>query len=446
MKRFAQQFKKQSEKIKLNAKEQFLLREQITTFMEYHPLPSVEKEPRTILALDHVFKAKRVTWRKWRMSLGVMTVALVVTLPAVAEYTVPGDILYPVKVKLNEEVRSSLARTPYEKVEWESKRIERRIFEARVLAKQGLLTPEAEEAVVAAVTQHRSNANAEIALLRESNNTDEAALANMTLSSVFEVQSTAFRTDNENTIATVSLDSPSEIVPRTLASTLEDGRAELALLDESGTISHERLMAEIEKQTTRAYERLTSIKKAVSTKEASDISRRLEDISNRIVEAKEQSTEVGAEQLRQALKDTQKLIAFMNDIDLRNSVAVEKIVAITPTFEERLARFYPQLEDFVDKVEKIEAVTQQLSDAEVKAGLLLSVEEMKVYIGKAQSVTPKTIKEIESRLKLMNEKVQVLSEEVVEAGGDFEVELFGRSGAGSSSTTTISTSTETNVD
>ncbi len=423
MKRFAQQFKKQSDKIKLNAEEQFLLREKITTFMEYHPLPAVEGEVRTTVALDNVFKTARVSWKKMTMSFGMVAVAFVITLPAVAEYTVPGDMLYPVKVKINEEVRSTLARTPYEKVEWEAERIERRISEARILAKAGLLTPEVEEAVVDAVEQHRSNASAEIALLRENNNTDDAALANMTLASVFEVQSTTFKVDNDLSVTSTFAATTSEIAPRTLAGVLEGERAELARLNETSNISYGRLMAEIEKQTTRAYERLSSIKDAVSPQEASDIDRRLNDIATRINEAKEQSEEAGSEELRHALKDTQMLITFMNDIDVRSTVGVEQIVPITPTYEERLAKFNPELEKLVEEVEKLEQVVTKLPEDEAKEEYLLSLREPKLYIEKAKTVTPKTIKEVSAELPAMQKRVKSLSDILTDAGVSLEVDI-----------------------
>jgi len=454
MKRFAQQFKKQSEKTKLTAEEQFLLREKITTFMEYHPLPATQEVGNDTFSLPTPFITTRVPWKKVRMSFGLVAVAFFVTLPAVAEYTVPGDMLYPVKVRINEEVRSTLARTPYEKVEWESKRIERRISEARVLARAGLLTPEAEEAVAVAVTQHRSNANAEIALLRERNNTDEATLANMTLSSVFEVQSTAFQVDDESTsalaVATVVSDTPKSSSNRTLASVIEGGRAELALLNETEVISYERLMAEIERQTTRAYERLSSIRKTISAQDASDIDRRLNDISKRIFDVKIQSKKVSIEdisQLRQALQDTQKLIAFMNDIDVRSRVAVERIVPITLTFEERYAKFAPRLKEFTAQVEKIEQVLGQLPDNEKKRELVSSLNELKVYIGSAAIATPETLKAVEEKFVVMQGEVQLLTEIAIELGGVFDTEgEFGNEvNNGSTATTSTTSGTSTSV-
>lgn len=410
MKRFAQQFKKQSDKIKLSAEEQFLLREKITTFIEYHPLPAVAGEPRTTLSLDKVFKTPGVSWKKMTLHLGVAVFAFVAILPAVAEYTVPGDMLYPVKVKINEEVRSTLARTPYEKVEWEAQRIERRISEARVLAKAGLLTPEVEEAVADAVTQHRSNADAEIALLRESNNTDDVALANMTLSSMFEVQSTTFKAGNDLGAAATLLATTSDISVRTLAGVLEGERAELARLNETSDISYGRLMAEIEKQTTRAYERLSSIKEALSSQEASDINRRLNDISARVNDAKELPEMDRGEELRHALKDTQMLITFMNDIDVRSTVTVEQIVPITPNYEERVAIFGSKLEDLVEEVDKLTQVVDELPADNVKNQATTSLQELKNYIEKAKTVTPKTIKDLSAELPVMQEKLRSLKE------------------------------------
>ncbi len=155
-----------------------------------------------------------------------------------------------------------------------------------------------------------------------------------------------------------------------------------------------------------------------------DINRGLDDILASITEAKDQSAEGDNEQLRQALSDTQKLIAFMNDIDVRASIAVERIVPITLTYEERLAGFTPLLEQFEMEVKKIEAVAGQLSDEDTaSAEILVSIEEMKAYIEKGKAVTPKTIKELEIELNFMNEKAQMLTEVIIKAGGDFEVDL-----------------------
>lgn len=56
-----------------------------------------------------------------------------------AEGALPGDILYPIKVKLTEEVRTSLTFSPEKKAAWEVERAERRIEEATRLAVEDTL-------------------------------------------------------------------------------------------------------------------------------------------------------------------------------------------------------------------------------------------------------------------------------------------------------------------
>lgn len=70
--------------------------------------------------------------RSAALGFGMALVALMVTsgVAAAAEGSIPGDILYGVKVRITEEVRSALARSPASKAAWETKRIERRLSEA----------------------------------------------------------------------------------------------------------------------------------------------------------------------------------------------------------------------------------------------------------------------------------------------------------------------------
>ena len=58
---------------------------------------------------------------------------------AAAEGALPGDILYPIKVHVNEEMRATLATTPKAKADWAVGRAERRLEEAATLALSGEL-------------------------------------------------------------------------------------------------------------------------------------------------------------------------------------------------------------------------------------------------------------------------------------------------------------------
>ncbi|MEK7669252.1 MAG: DUF5667 domain-containing protein [Patescibacteria group bacterium] len=59
-----------------------------------------------------------------------------------AESALPGDILYPIKVSVNEEVRSFVAISNEAQAEWDARRAERRLEEAEKLAAEGRLNAE----------------------------------------------------------------------------------------------------------------------------------------------------------------------------------------------------------------------------------------------------------------------------------------------------------------
>jgi len=71
-----------------------------------------------------------------------------------AEKALPGDILYPVKVDINEKVRGWLSVSEESKANWEVKRAERRLEEAETLAGEGSLDVEAREKIEANFEAH----------------------------------------------------------------------------------------------------------------------------------------------------------------------------------------------------------------------------------------------------------------------------------------------------
>jgi len=53
--------------------------------------------------------------------------------------SLPGDVLYPIKTGVVESVLDVVNRAPEDRIVWEEEKVERRIVEAEVLAKQGRL-------------------------------------------------------------------------------------------------------------------------------------------------------------------------------------------------------------------------------------------------------------------------------------------------------------------
>jgi hypothetical protein len=61
---------------------------------------------------------------------------------SIANNALPGDVLYPFKVGIIEEIKSSTYRTPAQKIVWQKTRVENRLKELETLSTNGNLTPE----------------------------------------------------------------------------------------------------------------------------------------------------------------------------------------------------------------------------------------------------------------------------------------------------------------
>lgn len=59
-----------------------------------------------------------------------------------AENAVPGDVLYPMKVNVNETVRGALKKTPEDQARWEAEKAERRLKEAEMMTMRASMTDE----------------------------------------------------------------------------------------------------------------------------------------------------------------------------------------------------------------------------------------------------------------------------------------------------------------
>jgi len=246
MKRFSEQLNKKAKSIRLKAAEKRDLRDRLVSYMEYHPLPSSMKQKvDETISLEQSVKTIHVSGLRFLQWSGVMVAIFTLVVPYAAERAVPGDTLYAVKVHLNEEVRSTLARSSYEKIVWETELLNRRIAEARLLANEGRLTEETETMVADAVRTHSDNAKKEIENLKQTDK-DEAVLASIQLDTALDVQTTSLRnSDHASTTEGMSVTK--------IATVLEESQS-----DESSDIavedlpSYERLMGQVEIESTRA--------------------------------------------------------------------------------------------------------------------------------------------------------------------------------------------------
>lgn len=91
-----------------------------------------------------------------------------------AEYALPDDALYPVKIHVNETVHAMLAVNAEKRAEWEVVRAVRRAKEATQLAEKSRLTRERSKELIAAFNAHIAKAQSNIQAVAQKGNPDRA--------------------------------------------------------------------------------------------------------------------------------------------------------------------------------------------------------------------------------------------------------------------------------
>ncbi|MEY3784439.1 MAG: hypothetical protein RLZZ230_761 [Candidatus Parcubacteria bacterium] len=435
MKQFSQQLhKKAITSVTLQAAEQQALRERLVSYMEYHPLPA-EMQTKTPVSRvltepslkTEAFATFSIPFISFFKSSAVAAAILLLVVPFIAEHAVPGDTLYSVKVKFNEELRSSLTFNGYQKVEWETERVNRRIAEARLLASEGRLTEEVEAEVADAVRVHTESAKREIEALR-ADDADGAAIASMTLDTTLEVQSSSLRGDGGEIAGAMN-------TTNLIATAIDESRDQTFAQNASSSLpAYTKLMARAEQNTTRIYELRDALKDTVSAEELAEVNRRIADIERAVQVAIEQSStdEVLAQQsLVEVLQRTQKLIVYMTELEVTNTVDLEEVVPVVLTNDEKqseMVRLTTEIEQKISDIatatkvaenqsvkEKLQAIQADLNDLSIKmASTTTNFLAFKEYAHKATTLADDTILFIEKYSVLVT-RVESSPEDSVEA-------------------------------
>ncbi|MBY0309672.1 hypothetical protein K2Q16_00800 [Patescibacteria group bacterium] len=399
MKRFSEQFHTKAQSVKLKASERAELRERVLSYMEYHPLPesvkrTTKKGERTLLSDPY----RTISFGRWQFArlAGVAVCVLALTISYSAEETVPGDALYAVKVRFNEEVRSTLAFSPYEKITWETQRLSRRIAEARELESEGKLTTEVEQEVADAVREHGANARRGIAELKVTDS-DEATLASLYLATTLDVQAAAFRGEQEEAavasddmfMATMRVNEDAPALSSLIADAVDEARSQTEIPNNDALPAYERLVAHAEIDTTRARELLDSIKSVATPEEIKDIDRRLADVDRTLAAALAQGSgdaDGARPLLLDVLSRTQKLVVFMTNIDVRSALSVESLVPVVYTDAERTTAVQDDIGAAKTKVALIEtALISTILEPAVSDKVDAALERIVVVVEEAET-------------------------------------------------------------
>lgn len=158
---YKRRYFKDSQQVKLTNSEKALGRSKLQAFMQTHPV-RVGTEARQI---GQEIPSNFLTYFK-----SMMLKPLPITLSALlllgggtafgAEQALPNQVLYPVKIQVNERVRAALTPTVKARAKWETRVAERRLEEAEKLASQNELNAEVK-------TQVESNFDEQAKLVQE---------------------------------------------------------------------------------------------------------------------------------------------------------------------------------------------------------------------------------------------------------------------------------------
>lgn len=176
MQSFTRQLQNATAHVRLTNEERADLRSQVQAYVAYQPIRT--HHYREQLRMVHILRGLRQALG-YRYATGALLIASMVSMgmygvTSAATTSLPGDLLYPVKVNVNEEIRGALTVGTESRAAWEQERAERRLEEAGQLALQGRLDTERQNEVTQLLEKHT---NAVVETVRELERTDPVLAA-----------------------------------------------------------------------------------------------------------------------------------------------------------------------------------------------------------------------------------------------------------------------------
>ena len=173
-----------AKEIRLTSPERDSIRRRILSYLRVSPVRG-EGEVRLNAQVSGWFLA-----RPKLMPIGLIVALFIATsggISLAAEGALPGDLLYPIKVSVNEEVRAVLAVSLESQAGWEAERLERRLEEAEQLVEQGRLQPETRATIEEHFSRHSQRLEERITEIESAGRIEAAAEVNSNLEGTLRV-------------------------------------------------------------------------------------------------------------------------------------------------------------------------------------------------------------------------------------------------------------------
>lgn len=171
------QFKKAAEHLHLSAAEKQQGREALFRHMQLHAVRNGKENRQSIQSQHTVFTSILSLIRSPMIASLLIALTLIASggISYAAESSLPGDTLYPVKIHVNEEVRSALAVNDKDQAEWDAARAERRLAEAATLAAKGQLKADTQTQIATNFENFADRVSERVQKLEAAGETEKAA-------------------------------------------------------------------------------------------------------------------------------------------------------------------------------------------------------------------------------------------------------------------------------
>src|SRR3989344_877589 len=156
-----------AKKAALDPAKKALFREHLLKFMASHPVSASvvarhidgsEKQQSFFFSLIRIARTRQLTFIQGMAIILIFALVAGCGTSFAAEHALPGDVLYPVKIEFNEQVRGLVSFSNEARAEWDVWRAERRLEEATELAVHGELNAEVRAEIENSFKSHSDKA------------------------------------------------------------------------------------------------------------------------------------------------------------------------------------------------------------------------------------------------------------------------------------------------
>ena len=228
MKNSLKEFKNIAKHTRLSPEEKSTMRGALLRYMEANPATGVAPIRSPFFSIRSL-RSKKVL--PLFIACGLVVGG---TLSFAAENTLPGNVLYPVKIHLNEAIRGAFALTPKQKAAWEVLQVERRLEETEKLATDPGVSLETEQRAQKNLLVYTDHVKERIVKFEEQDDSEDALLTAKNLSDIFRQHEDTLHVDALQKSETQA--STTIAVPRVTPSESRQDRDPGILLEVVGTL------------------------------------------------------------------------------------------------------------------------------------------------------------------------------------------------------------------